>query len=88
MRIEIGKYVIESNGRGYECYKPVYPGKKDKKGHEIVYHRKQQFYSDIESLLKSLPERMVMSETDTTTLSGLLDEIKRYNALIEAEMRR
>lgn len=80
VKIKIGKYIIESNGRAYEVYKPVSPSleaKSQKTGKSNV-----QYYTTMESVLKSLPERMAMTESNATTLSELLSEIKTYHLSI------
>ena len=86
MKIKIGKYVISSNGRGYELYKPVKPGKDAK--NQNIQHKNQQYYSALETLLKCAPERIVMAESDASTLAELLGEIRSYHRMIEMAINK
>ncbi len=85
MKIEVGNYVIESNGRCFEIYKPVQPGK-DAKSQDYK-KTNQQYYVTMEAMLKSLPVRMVMTESEATTLAELLRDTKNHHQLIAESVR-
>jgi len=54
MKIKVGNYIIESNGRCYEAYLPKKYGKQDR-----IKKTKTQYYVTMESMLKCLPERIL-----------------------------
>lgn len=79
MKIKVGKYVIESNGRCYEVYRPVASKKTNR-----INKGNVQYYVTIESMLRCLPERMAMTESNASTLEELLRDVRSYHQLIEA----
>lgn len=82
IRIKIGKYTIDPFGKGWRV--SIEKGL-SKLGHMV--RADTQYYTNIETMLKALPDRMAMRQSDAETLSELLRDMRSYQSEIEFALK-
>lgn len=84
LRVVIGDYVIKKSGSGLVFGKP-YTVEKDGKLVENI--NQPSYFPTIESLLKTMPDRMLRETSEATTLRELIADFREYQHMVEKATR-